>query len=167
MSTSTNQLVARARRIALPAGIAAATAVLASAFAIHSNNVHASAVSAAPLDDQSVSALTSMDNAMENLAARVTPAIVNVAVTSRGGEEQQVQMQGVDPQDLPPGFSQFFGQGNGHGGRRMAPEQQPLQASDVNGPRPPCWPDTRPHPDPRGFSAVGVVRSRIATTPLA
>ncbi len=64
---------------------------------------------------------------MENLAARVTPAIVNVAVTSRGGEEQQVQMQGVDPQDLPPGFSQFFGQGNGHGGRRMAPEQQPLQ----------------------------------------
>jgi len=129
MSTSTNQLVAGARRIALPAGIAAATAVLASAFAIHANNVHAFAVSAAPLDDQSVSALTSMDNAMEALAARVTPAIVNVAVTSRGGEEQQVQMQGIDPQDLPPGFSQFFGnpQGNGRGGRRMAPEQQPLQ----------------------------------------
>jgi serine protease Do len=126
MPTSTNQLVTKARKLVLPAGIAA-VAVLGSAFALHSNNVHASAVSAAPLDDQSVSALTSMDNAMEALAARVTPAIVNVAVTSRGGEEQQIQMQGIDPQDLPPGFSQFFGQGNGRGGRRMAPEQQPLQ----------------------------------------
>ncbi len=129
MPASTNQLVDKARKVALPAGIAAATAVLASAFAIHANNVHASAVSAAPLDDQSVSALTAMDNAMETLAARVTPAIVNVAVASRG-EEQQVQMQGIDPQDLPPGFSQFFGNpfgGNGRGGRRMAPEKQPLQ----------------------------------------
>lgn len=129
MTQSTNKLVIQLKRIALPAGVAAATAVLASAFAIHSNNVHASAVSAAPLDDSSVSALTAMDQAMEALAARVTPAIVNVAVTSRGGEEQQAQMQGVDPQDLPPGFAQFFGipfGGNGHG-RHIAPEQQPLQ----------------------------------------
>lgn len=129
MTHSTNKLVIQLKRIALPAGVAAATAVLASAFAIHSNNVHASAVSAAPLDDSSVSALTAMDQAMEALAARVTPAIVNVAVTSRGGEEQQAQMQGVDPQDLPPGFAQFFGipfGGNGRG-RHIAPEQQPLQ----------------------------------------
>ncbi len=42
-----------------------------------------------------------MDNAMETLAARVTPAIVNVAVTSRG-EEQQIQMQGIDPQTFLP-----------------------------------------------------------------
>ena len=125
MSTSTNQLVTKARKFALPAGIAA-VAVLGSAFALHSNSVHASAVSAAPLDDQSISAITAMDKAMETLAARVTPAIVNVAVTSRGGEEQQIQMQGIDPQDLPPGFSQFFGN-PGRGGKRMAPEQQPLQ----------------------------------------
>ncbi|WP_245632066.1 trypsin-like peptidase domain-containing protein [Edaphobacter aggregans] len=128
MPATTNQLVTKTRKFAVPAGIAAA-AVLASAFAVHSNNVHASAVSAAPLDDQSVSALTAMDRAMEALAARVTPAIVNVAVTSRG-EEQHVQMQGIDPQDLPPGFAQFFGipfGGNGRGGHRMAPEQQPLQ----------------------------------------
>ena len=59
MPASTNQLVTTARKIALPAGIAAATAVLASAFAIHANNVHASAVSAAPLDDQSVEVLMS------------------------------------------------------------------------------------------------------------
>jgi len=124
MFTSTNQLVVKTRKFVLPAGIAA-VAILGSVFALHSNKVHASAVSASPLDDQSVSALTAMDNAMETLAARVTPAIVNVAVTSRG-EEQQVQMQGIDPQDLPPGFSQFFGH-PGRGGRGSAPEQQPLQ----------------------------------------
>ena len=43
----------------------------------------APAPSAAPLDDNSVSALLALDNAMETLAARVTPAIVNVAVTSK------------------------------------------------------------------------------------
>ncbi len=41
---------------------------------------------AAPLDDNSVSALLSLDNAMETLAARVTPAIVNVTVTSKKSE---------------------------------------------------------------------------------
>src|SRR6202050_4569162 len=37
----------------------------------------------APLPDSSISALLSLDQAMETLAARVTPAVVNVAVTSR------------------------------------------------------------------------------------
>ena len=37
----------------------------------------------APLDDNNVGALLSLDHAMETLAARVTPAIVNVTVTSR------------------------------------------------------------------------------------
>src|SRR5690349_10884027 len=36
-----------------------------------------------PLDNNSVGALLSLDQAMETLAARVTPAIVNVTVTSR------------------------------------------------------------------------------------
>src|SRR5580700_5949515 len=36
-----------------------------------------------PLDDNNVGALLSLDQAMETLAARVTPAIVNVTVTSR------------------------------------------------------------------------------------
>ena len=40
---------------------------------------------AAPLDDNSVSALLSLDRAMEALAARVTPAIVNVTVTAKKG----------------------------------------------------------------------------------
>ena len=41
------------------------------------------APAAAALDDDSVGALLSLDHAMETLAARVTPAIVNVSVTSR------------------------------------------------------------------------------------
>ena len=41
------------------------------------------APAAAPLDDNSVAALLSLDRAMETLAARVTPAVVNVTVTSK------------------------------------------------------------------------------------
>src|SRR5437016_3999955 len=56
------------------------------------------APAAAALDDNSVSALLSLDKAMETLAARVTPAIVNVTVTSRAkadprGDEQSENMQ--------------------------------------------------------------------------
>ncbi len=64
---------------------------------------------ATALDDNSVGALLSLDHAMETLAARVTPAIVNVTVTSRtkasmtGGNDQEMQ------QFFGP-FGQFFGQ---------------------------------------------------------
>jgi serine protease Do len=55
-----------------------------------------------PLDDNSVSALLSMDRAMETLAARVTPAIVNVAVTSKAkADDSQGQ--------IPDNMQQFFG----------------------------------------------------------
>src|SRR5580698_3317595 len=43
----------------------------------------APAAAAAALDDNSVSALLSLDRAMEALAARVTPATVNVTVVSK------------------------------------------------------------------------------------
>ena len=56
------------------------------------------------------------------MAARVTPAVVNVAVTSKA-EEQPVEMQGAAPQGLPPGLEQFFGNG---GGRQM-PQQPEFQ----------------------------------------
>ncbi len=96
---------------------------------VHETGVHAGAVSAAPLDDSSVAALTQLDSAMETLAARVTPAVVNVAVTGHGSEEEQEEMRGQRPdaQGLPPGLQQFFGRGNGAGERRLAPEEQPLQ----------------------------------------
>ena len=41
------------------------------------------APAAAPLDDNSVAAILTLDRAMETLAARVTPAVVNVTVTSK------------------------------------------------------------------------------------
>jgi len=69
----------------------------------------------APLDDNSVSALLALDNAMETLAARVTPAIVNVTVTSKTKVDlSDEQGQGDDGQGfegLPGmrGFGQFFG----------------------------------------------------------
>ena len=65
------------------------------------------AAAAAPLDDNSVGALLSLDQAMETLAARVTPAIVNVAVTAKGKTDMAEQQQ------LPDDMQQFFGQGFG------------------------------------------------------
>jgi serine protease Do len=41
------------------------------------------APAAGPLDENSVSALLAIDHAMETLAARVTPAVVNITVTSK------------------------------------------------------------------------------------
>ena len=46
-------------------------------------NAAVAAPAAAPLDDHSAAALLSLDQAMEALAARVTPAVVNVTVTSK------------------------------------------------------------------------------------
>src|SRR5271168_1974119 len=60
------------------------------------------APAAAPLDDNSVNPLLSLDRAMETLAARVTPAIVNVAVTSRGRSEGP-------PSEIPDDMQRFFG----------------------------------------------------------
>ena len=82
-----------------------------------------------PLDDNSVGALLSLDRAMETLAARVTPAIVHVAVTSRAKE----QASGEVPEDMQKFFGQFFGpggpgmgQGTGRGfGRGMQMPSQP------------------------------------------
>ena len=77
-------------------------------------DVHAAAAApaAAPLDQESVNAILTLDKAMEALAARVTPAVVNVSVTSRGnarfaGGDDDAQMPQMP--DLPPGFGQFFG----------------------------------------------------------
>ncbi len=69
---------------------------------------------AAPLDDNSVSALLSLDKAMETLAARVTPAVVNVTVTSKSNPNQQSSNSSDDDsQDMQQffgPFGRFFGQ---------------------------------------------------------
>jgi serine protease Do len=123
MSRPTNSLVASLKKFALPAGSIAATFVVGGGLLLnHSSSVHA-ASAAAPLDDNSVSSLVSLDNAVEAVAARVTPAVVNVSVTSRGSAEEADDEAGPDsgmsPQDLPPEFRRFFGGPQGRGGQGM------------------------------------------------
>src|ERR1700730_2157628 len=74
------------------------------------------APAAAPLDVDSVSALLALDKAMETLAARVTPAVVNVTVTSRTKEE-------ASGRQMPEDMQQFFGQG-GPFGQFFGPHMQ-------------------------------------------
>jgi serine protease Do len=125
MSLSTKSLVTKAGRFLVPAALSAAVAIGAVALVNH-NGVHASAVTASSLDDHSVAALTAMDGAMEAVAARVTPAVVNIAVTSTPSMDEVQQQQGGDDdgmQGLPPGLQQFFGQGGG----RMQRQQPQLE----------------------------------------
>ena len=73
---------------------------------------------AAPLDDSSVGALLSLDKAMETLAARVTPAIVNVTVTSKTNGDHHTSMDD-DSDDDSDGGMQF---GPFHFGPNMKPQ---------------------------------------------
>lgn len=131
MQPKTKSLVATIKRFIAPAAFSTAVALGAVA-AVNYSAVHAAGVSASPLDDQSVSALVSLDHAMEALASRVSPAVVNIAVTSTPSAEEMSQQGGADGtmQGLPPGLEQFFGfggGGNGRGGRMMRPQQPQLQ----------------------------------------
>lgn len=127
MPLTTNSLVVKAKKLAVPAGILA-TLLFVIAFVLDHNRAMAAA--AGPLDDTSVSALTALDNAVEAVAARVTPAVVNVSVTSRVSPDDQSEdggghgpnFGGINPQDLPPGFRQFFFGGPGMPGTKP---QQP------------------------------------------
>src|ERR1700723_4109429 len=90
MSLETNKLVGKAGRYGAPAGAAVAL-VLAATLFFHHNGVHAAMISSpAPMDDNSVSSLVALDNAVEAVASRVSPAVVNIQVTSRGSSEHQV-----------------------------------------------------------------------------
>jgi Do/DeqQ family serine protease len=107
-STLTRPLLASVLVVAVVVGVT-------SSHLLKPQTAHASpAPAAAPLDDHSVDALLALDRAMETLAARVTPAIVNVAVTSKAKEGPQG--------NLPEGLQQFFGP-FGH----MMPQQQQPQ----------------------------------------
>ena len=103
MSQSTNQLVATAKRFGAAAAFVGVFALGGIAFA----GLHSAHAATIKMDDNSIAPLTALDNAMEAVASRVTPAVVNVAVTSKGSSEfatSEGQMQG-----LPPGLQQFFG----------------------------------------------------------
>ena len=127
MAAPTNQLVRRAKKLAAPAGTVLAL-VLGAGFLMQHNGVHAASMSSAgAMDENSVSALTSLDQAVEAVAARVTPAVVNVAVTSRNSEHATAQEGQDQQQQLPPGFAQFFGPMMPGGGQQQQPQQQPLE----------------------------------------
>ena len=72
----------------------------------------APAPAAAPLDNDSVGALLSLDKAMETLAARVTPAVVNVTVTSKTKPDMANGEMGQNEDQMPKEFRRFFGPGN-------------------------------------------------------
>ena len=63
----------------------------------------APAPAAAPLDDNSVGALLALDQAMENLASHVTPAVVNITVTAKHKPQfGQLQRRDDDDDDQSP-----------------------------------------------------------------
>jgi serine protease Do len=108
--------------------LVAALAILSVAsFATYefTNSAHAAsaAPAAAPLDDNSVGALLTLDKAMETLAARVTPAVVNVTVTSKpSAQENQESSQ----QDMQQFFAPFGGNPFG-GGRQFSMPGMPRE----------------------------------------
>ncbi|MFZ0956184.1 MAG: Do family serine endopeptidase [Candidatus Sulfotelmatobacter sp.] len=78
---------------------------------------------AGPLSDESVGALLAVDRAMETLAARVTPAVVNVAVTSRSKPD-------LASQQLPQDMQRFFGQSDPFGqffGQQGMPQRPQIE----------------------------------------
>ncbi len=93
----------------------------------------AAAPAAAPLDDNSVGAILSLDQAMETLAARVTPAVVNVTVTSKASPQQA----GDDSsQDMQQFFAPFGGNPFGGTPRTSVSIQHAEQSPAASGTRP-------------------------------
>ena len=120
MRVTTNLLSLR-RRVFIAPLLALATLLFTGAFAFSRPQVHAAAVDAPPttISNASIDPLLALDQATEAVASRVTPAVVNIAVTSR-----QTERAAEGPEDGENPFSQFFGP---HGGPNMGPEQGPGQ----------------------------------------
>jgi serine protease Do len=96
----------------------------------------APAPAAAALDESSVSALLALDRAMEAVAARVTPAIVNVTVTSKVSSERGDAAEPDNGEngngqndDEDNGPQQFFGPGFPFGRRffQMQPQRPQIE----------------------------------------
>lgn len=127
MSASTNSLVAKAKKFGFPIGAIAAL-LLSVPFVVCHQRVNAASY-ASPMDDNSVSSLVSLDNAVEAVAARVTPSVVNVSVTARVSGDQEVdgdQDSAGAQNQIPPGLRQFFGP-FGFGGGQMQQQQPQIE----------------------------------------
>ncbi len=120
MNKETNLLRA-SKRFAAPMA-AGALVLFSGALIFGHNHVNAAVVPEnviPPINNSSIDPLLALDQATEAVASHVTPAVVNIAVTSRAHEEAQEAQgedQGQGDGDNP--FSQFFGPG-GPGGRQF------------------------------------------------
>ena len=121
MKQATNSLVARIKKMSFPLGLTSAF-VLSAALLLSHNPIHASttAASVSIPDNQATTSLEALDQAVENVASRVTPAVVNVSVTSKAHQddsdsEDGAGAQGALPPGLPPGLEQFFNHGQHQG----------------------------------------------------
>ena len=122
---STNTQSAKSRMGAVVLAIAMVAGVGAYHF-LQPISVGAAATSnAAPLDESKIAPLLSLDQAMETVAARVTPAIVNVAVTAKVDQKKMMMQQGM-PEGLPDDMQQFFERQFGQRGQMM-PQQPQFQ----------------------------------------
>jgi serine protease Do len=125
MSTETNLLRARTRRFVAPVAALALT-VSAGAFVFSHNHVHAAMAAdnpIAPINNASIDPLLALDQATEAVASRVTPAVVNIAVTSHREEQPAMRGEGQEQGEGENPFSQFFGPGFGQGQGQGMPGQ--------------------------------------------
>jgi serine protease Do len=120
MPTNTNSLRARAKRTALP--LAASAALVCGVALLTSHPVRAALSPAGPIAESSVSSLTQLDQAVETVASRVNPAVVNISVTARAPEQAEEPEGKTDQMQQ---FFQFFGQGQGQ------EQEQPRQQRQV------------------------------------
>jgi len=125
MAATTNLLIDKVKKFALPGGLTALL-VFAGFGLLNHKAARAATNGASPLDDSSVSSLVAVDNAVEAVAARVTPAVVNISVTSKESAEDMSSNNMPDFKNLPKEFQWFFGQnGNGMGnGINIQPQTQ-------------------------------------------
>jgi len=116
MHGETNLLRAKGKHVIAPL-IAFALILFTGAFVFGHKHVDAATspeTPNTPINNASIDPLLALDQATEAVASRVTPAVVNVAVTSHA-PEQAAQAEGEDEGGDNP-FSQFFGpQGPGQG----------------------------------------------------
>jgi serine protease Do len=105
MRELTNHLVVIGKRFAAPIAVAGAFVLGAVLYAGHGNVFASSGNGVAPLDDESTAALTALDRAMEAVTSRVTPAVVNVAVTAKVQADDDEGQQ----RQIPPDLRKFFG----------------------------------------------------------
>ena len=130
MKSSTNSLVAKTRKFAVPLGTAAALLFAASFFLFDRSAVTSVAAQTSdpqpPINQSSIAPLTSLNDAVEAVVNHVMPAVVNVSVTARvpqgQGGENGPSFGGINPNEIPPEFRQFFGFGGP--GQRQQPQFQ-------------------------------------------